>query len=160
MILLSNPKNTMTEPFMIGPSSIHGLGGFARVPLARGMRIVEYLGEKITKAESIRRCQAQNGCIFHLDDEFDLDGAVGGNPARYLNHSCAPNCEAVGEGRRIWVVALRDIVPGEELTFNYGYDWDAYREHPCHCGAADCLGFMVAAEFFPHLRASAGQEIL
>jgi SET domain-containing protein len=145
----------MTESFIIAPSSIHGRGGFARVPLATGARIVEYVGEKIDKTESARRCQAQNHSILGLDEESDLDGGVEWNPARYLNHSCDPNCEAICDQGRIWLVARRDILPGEELTFNYGYDLEAYREHPCHCGAVTCPGFIVAEEFFSHLRANA-----
>jgi hypothetical protein len=144
----------MVNTIQIAPSPIDGLGGFARGPLARGTRVVEYLGEKIGKAESARRCESQNSFIFHLDDQFDLDGNVNWNPARFLNHSCAPNGEAVCEEGRIWIVALRDISPGEEITFNYSYDLENYREHPCHCGAPGCLGYIVAEEFFPHLRAN------
>jgi SET domain-containing protein len=142
----------MNNHLRIGPSPIHGQGLFANTTLRRGRRIIEYLGEKITKAESARRCEQQNWCIFSLDEEFDLDGNFEWNPARYVNHSCAPNGEADGGDGRIWITALRDIQPGEEITFNYGYDWEAYREHPCHCGAAECLGFIVAEEFFDQLR--------
>ena len=73
-------------------------------------------------------------------------------PARFLNHSCAPDCEAELENGRIWIVAKRDIKAGEELTFNYGYDLDDYRNHPCRCGAPDCAGHIVAEEFFDHVR--------
>jgi hypothetical protein len=74
------------------------------------------------------------------------------NPARFLNHSCAPNCEAQFADGRIWLVAIRDIRAGEELTFNYGYDLTDYREHPCRCGAVSCVGYIVAEEFFEHVR--------
>jgi len=142
----------MSDVIRIGPSPIHGQGVFARTAVQRGAHVLEYMGEKITKAESARRCELQNWYIFSLDEEFDLDGDFAWNPARCVNHSCAPNCEAEYEGGRIWITALRDIRPGEEITFNYGYDWEAYREHPCHCGAKECLGFIVAEEFFPQLR--------
>ena len=135
-----------------GPSPIHGTGGFAKADLARGTRVVEYVGEKIRKAESLRRCELENWFIFALDDAFDLDGDVDWNPARFLNHCCAPNCEAELIDGRIWIVALRDIPAGEEITFNYGYDVAEYREHPCHCGAAGCVGYIVAEEFFDHVR--------
>jgi hypothetical protein len=134
------------------PSPIHGLGGFANRPLARGTRVVEYIGEKITKAESLRRCEAGNCFIFALDDEFDLDGNLEENPARRLNHSCAPNCEAECSGGRIWITARRDIAAGEEITFNYGYTLEEYREHPCRCGAPDCVGYILAGEFFDHVK--------
>jgi SET domain-containing protein len=132
-------------------SLIHGTGGFAARTIPRGTRVIEYVGEKITKAESLQRCEANNEYIFTLDEESDLDGSVPWNPARFINHSCTPNCEAVLEAGHIWVIALRDIAPGEELSFNYGYDLTDYREHPCSCGTAKCVGFMVAEEFFSHL---------
>jgi SET domain-containing protein len=142
----------MNDHIRIGPSPIHCQGVFAKTILRRGARIIEYLGEKITKAESSRRCEQQNWRIFSLDGEFDLDGDFEWNPARLINHSCAPNCEAECEEGRIWITALRDIQPGEEITFNYSYDWESYKEHPCHCGAPGCVGFIVAEEFFAQLR--------
>ena len=134
------------------PSAIHGIGGYAREPLAAGARIIEYVGERIDKRESLRRCEANNPYLFALDDRHDLDGNVSWNPARFLNHSCAPNCEAALEEGRIWIVALRPIAAGEELTFNYGYDLEDYRDHPCRCGSPECVGFIVAEAFFDHVR--------
>jgi len=135
-----------------GNSAIHGTGGYARRDITSGTRVIEYVGEKITKAESLRRCEQDNQYIFTLDDEFDLDGNVPWNPARFINHSCAPNCEAELDEGRVWVLALRDIKAGEELTFNYGYDLEDYREHPCRCGVPECVGYIVAEEFFEHVR--------
>ncbi len=121
-----------------------------------GACVLEYVGEIINKAESLRRCEANNEYIFSLDDECDVDGNVPWNPARLINHSCAPNCEAVlGEGR-IWIVATRDIAAGEELTFNYGFDLEDYRNYPCACGAPNCVGYIVAEEFFEHVRKQQG----
>ncbi len=134
------------------PSNIDRLGGFARVDIPVGTQVIEYIGEKISKAESQLRCEANNEYIFTLDDDYDLDGNVPWNPARLLNHSCAPNCEAELDEGRVWIVALRDIRAGEELTFNYGYDLENYREHPCRCGTANCVGYIVAEEFFDHVR--------
>jgi len=134
------------------PSAIHGVGGFAKADFAAGTRVIEYVGEKITKAESLRRCESANEYIFSLDDESDLDGNVPWNPARFLNHSCDPNCEAEPDGGRIWIVARRGIRAAAEITFNYGYDLDDYREHPCRCGAADCTGYILAEEYFEHVR--------
>lgn len=130
----------------IGPSAIEGTGGCARVAIGRGTRVIEYQGERISKAESLVRCEANNPYIFCLDETTDLDGSVEWNPARFLNHSCAPNCEAQMINGRIWIVALRDIAAGEEITFDYGYDWEDYKEHPCHCGAPGCFGYIVSAE--------------
>ena len=133
-------------------SPIHGLGGFARLPIPKATRIIEYVGERIDKQESLRRCEADNPYIFALDAQWDLDGSIASNPARFLNHSCAPNCEAEWDGECIWIVALRNIASGEEITFNYGFDLESYHEYPCHCGSPDCVGFIVAEEFFPRLR--------
>lgn len=136
----------------IRQSSIHGSGAFAVRAISSGTRIVEYVGRRITKAESLLRCEQGNAFIFHLDDQYDLDGSVPWNPARFLNHSCAPNCEVVMEDGRLFVVATRAIAAGAELTFDYGHDLQDYQEHPCHCGAACCVGFIVAGEFQEHLR--------
>jgi SET domain-containing protein len=135
------------------PSAIHGTGAFASAAVPAGTRLIEYVGERITKAESLRRCELNNQCIFSIDETHDLDGSVDWNPARFINHSCAPNCEAVLEEGRIWLIALRPIAAGEEITFNYGYDLESFREHPCRCGAEQCVGFIVAEEFFDHVRA-------
>jgi hypothetical protein len=146
------PAVAGTELLCFRPSPIHGLGAFAAVDIARGTLVIEYAGQKITKRESVARCEQNNGCIFSLDDEFDLDGAVGWNPARFINHGCSPNCDAELIAGHIWIVARRDIRAGEEITFNYGYDYTDYREHPCHCGSPECVGYMVADEFFEQLR--------
>ena len=136
----------------IGPSAIQGQGGFSTRFIPKGARIIEYLGERITKAESLRRCEGQNWFIFGLDEQFDLDGNVAWNPARFLNHSCVPNSEAICEEGQVWIVALRDIEAGEEITFNYGYDLIDYEEHPCQCGQKECVGFIVAEELFSQIK--------
>ena len=142
----------MTGLVITKNSAIHGLGCFAGHAIPAGARVIEYVGEKIDKAESLRRCEAGNEYIFALDETHDLDGLVGHNIARFINHSCAPNCEAGPAGEKIWIIALRDIAPGEELTFNYGYDLIDYREHPCHCGSAGCAGYIVAVEYVEDIR--------
>ncbi len=124
------------------------MGGFALRKIRKGAPIIEYVGEKVTKEEGTARCTADNPFIFCLDDEVDVDGDVTWNPARYLNHSCAPNAEAEIFDDQIWIMARRDIQEGEEITFNYSYDLENYEEHPCKCGAASCVGYMVAEEFF------------
>jgi SET domain-containing protein len=141
----------MPELFYIATSAIQGRGGFAGTDLPRGARVAEYLGRKITKIESLALCEENNPYIFALDEEFDLDGNVEWNPARFINHSCDPNCEAENIEGRIWIIARRAVKAGEEITFNYGYDLEEYRDYPCKCGAASCLGYMVAEEFFPDL---------
>jgi uncharacterized protein len=132
-------------------SPIHGTGGFARVDIPNGTNVVEYVGRKIDKVESLRQCELENPFIFTLDDQYDLDGNVDWNPARLLNHSCSPNCEALDDEGRIWIVACRDIKAGEEITFNYNYDLVDYKDNPCRCSSPNCVGYIVAEEFFPTL---------
>jgi SET domain-containing protein len=137
----------------LGRSGVHGHGLFARDLIPQGERVIEYVGERITKAEAVRRedrrlarlAAGGDGCVyvFELNQRHDLDGDVTWNPARRINHSCAPNCEAQRGRGRIWIVARRDIAPGEELTYDYGFDFAEWREHPCRCGAAQCAGYIV-----------------
>jgi hypothetical protein len=141
-----------TEWIRFGRSPIHGFGGFARRDIPKGVRVIEYVGQKIDKQESLRRCEENNEYIFTLNEQVDLNGNVGWNPARFLNHSCAPNCEAEMEDGRIWIVATRDIRAGEEVTFNYGFDLEDYRAYRCRCSSPGCVGFIVAEEFFEHVR--------
>ena len=141
-----------TEWLVFKESQIHGLGGFAKMDIPRGARVIEYLGEKISKQESVRRCEASNQYIFALNEQEDLDGNVEWNPARFINHSCAPNCEVEWDGSHIWIVTKREISADEEITFNYGYDLVDYREYPCACGSANCVGYIVAEQFFERVR--------
>lgn len=155
------PKASSTRYWTVRSSSIHNRGIFARKDIPKDAPIIEYFGEKITKAESQRRGDALHAksvktggaavYIFTLNKRYDLDGAKGRNPARYINHSCAPNCEAyIGRGR-IWIHALRDIPEGEELTYNYGFDVDTWEDHPCRCGSERCVGYIVAEDQWPKL---------
>ena len=133
-------------------SAIHGRGLYATADIAAGAAIIQYLGEKITKAESNRRAleweerarKSGDGLVynFELDDEWDLDGLVGDNPARYINHSCDGNCEAINDDNEIWITARRAIKKGEELLYDYGYDMEHFLDHPCKCGSDNCIGYI------------------
>ena len=137
----------------LGRSGLHGFGLFARDFIPQDTRIIEYVGERITKAEAQRRedrrlarlAAGWDGCVyvFELNQRTDLDGQVPWNPARRINHSCTPNCESQQGRGRIWIVARRDIAPGEELTYDYGFPYSEWRDHPCRCGAEECVGFIV-----------------
>jgi uncharacterized protein len=143
----------LTHPLVeFRPSTIHGLGGFATTLIPAGSRVIEYVGERITKEQSLERCAGDNAFIFCLDETWDLDGSVDWNPARLMNHCCEPNCDAENIEGRIWIVARRAIQPGEEITYNYNYDLEDYREHPCRCGSPQCVGYIVAEELFESLR--------
>jgi SET domain-containing protein len=134
-------------------SKIHGRGLYATADLDKDTDIIQYVGEKITKKESTRRAleweekarESGEGLvyIFELDGKYDIDGRLGDNPARYMNHSCDGNCEAINYDGEIWIVARRDIKKGEELVYDYGYDMEHFLDHPCKCGSDNCIGYIV-----------------
>jgi uncharacterized protein len=116
-------------------SKIQGWGVFATQPIAKNKRIVDYAGEKISSRESVRRerryLQQRRIWCFKLNGRFVRDAAVGGNIARYINHSCAPNCYTQVIGDTIWIRASRNIRRGEELTYDYRTDGES--RIPCRC---------------------------
>lgn len=148
---------------VVKKSGVHGKGVYAKCDIPKDTRIIEYVGEKVTKAESDRRAKkalekhAKDGngsiYIYTLNKRYDIDGYVTGNPARYVNHSCEPNCRSDVIRGRIWIIALRDIKKGEELNFDYEYevrqDW---QDHPCYCGDKKCFGYIVARYYRPILK--------
>jgi SET domain-containing protein len=143
-------------------SPIHGMGVFASRRIRKGTRIIEYIGERIDKEESNRRglalfeeSQKTGGAsvyIFDLNDKWDLDGNKPYNDARLINHSCEPNSEMVNEDDRLFLFALRDILPGEEITFDYGYDIEHFLDHPCRCGTDSCVGYIVSRSQWKQLK--------
>jgi SET domain-containing protein len=132
----------------VGKSRIDGQGLFAAIDIKKGTRIIRYIGEKIPKAESDRRLVQGNVYIFDLNDRYSIDGKTLKNTARYINHSCDPNCEVEMINHTIWIVALRDIQEGEELSYNYGYDAEHYENNPCNCGAKSCCGYILARQYW------------
>lgn len=143
-----------SQPYWeVRESGIHNRGLFALRDIPQGEQIIEYFGERISKEESRKRSLAwdrkarRKGAglvyIFELNDEEDLDGNIEDNPAKFANHRCEPNCEAINYDDHIWLVACRDIQAGEELTFDYGYAIDSFLDHPCRCGAPSCIGYIV-----------------
>lgn len=155
------PKASPKRFWTVKRSSIHNRGIFAKHDIPNDSPIIEYIGEKITKAESTRRGDAlmekskkTGGAavyVFTLNKRYDIDGGKGRNPARYINHSCAPNCEAYIIRGRIWIYSLREIKAGEELTYNYGFDADTWDDHPCRCGSERCIGYIVEEKQWPKL---------
>ena len=134
----------------IGKSHIAGKGLFAGQAITKDTIISRYIGTKISKEQSARALAHGNAYICYLNDRYDIDGATLQNPARYINHSCDPNCALQTTARAIWVVALRDIPAGEELThqYNYEYDPERYTDFPCCCGANNCVGYIVDARYW------------
>jgi len=124
-----------TEKFSIRRSRA-GLGLFANSLIKKGTRVIEYTGELISEEEANKR---GGKYLFALNGKRTVDGRARENIARYINHSCKPNCyaEINNAETRIFIFAKRSIEPGEELTYNYGKDhFDAYiRPHGCKCDA-------------------------
>jgi uncharacterized protein len=136
-------------------SGIHGKGVFALAPITEGERILEYTGSLITwkqakKLPPHNPDDPNHTFYFHIDDKHVIDGLDGGNAAKWINHACGPNCEADEEGARVFIKALRDIAPGEELNYDYGLILDGRhtkkvkKEFACRCGTPECRGTMLA----------------
>ncbi len=136
-------------------SGVHGKGVYAIRHLHQGDTVLEYRGEIITWQEALDRhphdpSQPNHTFYFHLDDGHVIDGKYQGNSAKWINHSCAPNLEAEQDGNRVFLKALRDIAPGEELFFDYGLVIDSRitpslkKDYACWCGSPDCRGTMLA----------------
>lgn len=153
---MASSSNADDLPFELRTSAIAGTGAFATRSIKKGTRIIEYTGERIPNAEADRRYDEEkmpshHTFLFTLNRQTVVDAAVGGNEARFINHSCAPNCEAVIEdGRRIYIEALKDIPAGEELAYDYQYERmddhtaDDERFYSCRCGAPGCRGTILA----------------
>jgi SET domain-containing protein len=138
--------DTLRIPLRVSTSRIHGQGLFAAIDIKQGTRIIQYTGERITKQEGARRLAQDNVYIFELNDHYDIDGNTPTNTARYINHSCDPNCTVETTARTIWIVAMRDIREGEELTYDYAYEAENYLHNPCNCGAKNCCGYILARQ--------------
>lgn len=130
-------------------SPIHGRGVFAVTAIARGARILEYTGERMSHAKADRlygdlHDGSSHTMLFAATDKVVIDATKRGGPARWINHSCAPNCEANEEEGRVFIDAIRAIRPGQELSYDYNlvleerHTAKQKREHPCHCGARKC----------------------
>jgi uncharacterized protein len=137
-------------------SGVHGKGVFALQDIARGERIIEYVGEVITWKEALRRhphdpSDPDHTFYFHIDDGHVIDAKVGGNAARWINHACNPNCKADETDGRVFIEARRAIRAGEELFYDYGLVIDERmtpklkKQFACRCGSPKCRGTMLAA---------------
>ena len=116
--------------------TITGLGLFATALIPAGKRIIEYTGTRITNEEVARRKTGKY--FFGLDEKYSIDGTPRTNIARYINHSCRPNAEALITGRRVWIWSKRDIKPGEEITYNYGTEYFDDHIKPVGCKCVKC----------------------
>lgn len=142
-------------PFELRQSSIQGRGAFATRRIRKGTRIIEYTGERITQDEADNRyddeaMERHHTFLFTLDEKTVIDAAVDGNEARFINHSCDPNCQALIEDDKIFIYALKDISPEQELCYDYAYergegmDEESEKLYVCRCGAKSCRGTILA----------------
>ena len=127
----------LSHGLAIRKSSINGKGCFATVHFPRGKKLADYTGERITNAEANRRARRRVLRICAIDSRWSLDGSRGGNGTHYINHSCAPNSYMKILYGHIQFYALRDILPGEEITIDYEYTLHSDKKR-CHCGAKSC----------------------
>ena len=150
------PQPTKSPYVEVRASRIHGTGIYAKLAIPEGTRIIKYTGTRVTKREAERiGAREAEGCVylFELNRRFDINGNVRWNTARHINHSCDPNCESINYGDCIWLHAVRDIAPGEELTYDYCFASGDLTDHLCRCGAANCRGYIVREDLVPTLPA-------
>ncbi len=160
----SPPKRQPSPTFSPSPrgrriqvraSGVHGKGVFALRPLAAGETVIEYTGAMLTWKAAQKRhphnpAEPNHTFFFHIDDQHVIDGNDGGNAAKWINHACGPNCEADEQDGRVFIKALRDIEPGEELNYDYGlilegrHTAKVKKEFECRCGTPECRGTMLA----------------
>ncbi len=164
-------KNPVSSPSRSKPSAsgkriqvrrsgVHGKGVFALQDLAEGETLIEYVGEVISWDEAQDRHphdpkDPNHTFYFHVNEDRVIDALHGGNSSRWINHSCDPNCEADEENDRIFIKAIRNILAGEELNYDYGliidepYTKKLKAEYPCWCGSANCRGTLLSPKRRP-----------
>lgn len=151
---MTNSKRTRNSLIKTKNSTIQGRGVFAVRRIRKGQRIVEYVGEIIDTEEESRRyddskMDRHHTFLFKIDENTTIDGTRRGSVARFINHSCDPNCEAVWEERRIFVEAIKNIQPGVELSYDYAFEHEGRLTkkdadfYVCHCGSAKCRGTIL-----------------
>lgn len=140
-------------------SKIHAYGIFAKQNIPKNTNIIEYIGEKISRKEGDRRSEKRlkkylnskitgSVYIFELNKHYDIDGSPNYNKAKYINHSCNPNCEVEITKNRIWIKSIKNIREGDELSYDYGFEFDEddYKDHKCKCGSKKCIGYIISSD--------------
>ena len=143
-------------------SRIHGSGIYATENIDKDTRIIEYIGQKVSKKEGDRRSELRikkylgskekgSVYIFELNKFYDIDGSFLYNKARYINHSCDPNCEVEISKGKIWIKSIKYIKKDSELSYDYGYEFDKddYKDHICRCGVKNCIGYIISSDDIP-----------
>ena len=150
-------KSSRSAPgpmFEVRNSPVHGSGVFALRRIRKGTRIVEYLGDRVSHEVANTRYEDKDPndnhtFLFTVDKRTVIDAGVKGNDARFINHSCDPNCESETEKRRVFIEAIKTIQPGDELNYDYSIcrddddEPDVDKVYGCRCGATTCRGSML-----------------
>jgi len=127
-----------------------GRGLYAAKDIKEGTRIIDYVGKIITIKQTEESEKFNNSkpiYLFNLNNRYDLDGDFSWNTARLINHSCSNNCDYNGVGLKLWIVAIKNIKKGEELTCDYGFGYDEnFKQFRCKCGSKNCCGYILRAE--------------
>jgi len=150
------PWKEHPNPYLeVRESAIQGKGAFAKRNIRKGTRLIEYLGQRISWRTADKRYDDEkmgrhHTFLFTVDDRTCIDAAVNGNDARFLNHSCDGNCEAITDRKRIFIEARKNIKAGEELLYDYQYERTAdhteedEKFYACRCGSPNCRGTILA----------------
>lgn len=166
----SKIANMKSRFFDVRQSGIQGKGAFATSRIRKGQRLIEYTGERISNDEADSRydetaMRRHHTFLFTVTARTVVDGAINGNESIYINHSCDPNCEAVIDGGRIFIEAVRTIQPGEELVYDYQYertgedDDDMEKFYKCLCGAPNCRGSIMKSKPAPRRKKSGKRRV-
>jgi SET domain-containing protein len=161
-------KRARQPMFEVRHSPVHGYGVFALRRIRKGTLIMEYIGERVSHDEADSRYENKDPndnhtFLFTVDSKTVIDGGVGGNDARYINHGCDPNCESSYQDKRIFVEAVKTIQPGEELAYDYQIERDpddppnVDQIFACRCGAEKCRGSMLVARKKPRKKSGKKQ---
>jgi SET domain-containing protein len=150
------PWKEEPNPYLeVRESAIQGKGAFAIRNIRKGTRLIEYLGQRISWRTADKRYDDEkmgrhHTFLFTVDDRTCIDAAVNGNDARFLNHSCDGNCEAITDRKRIFIEARKNIRAGEELLYDYQYERsedhteEDEKFYACRCGSPNCRGTILA----------------
>jgi SET domain-containing protein len=154
---MSRSKQGTRRRYVVRKSAIHGRGVFALTDIEKGARLMEYRGERISHEEADERYAEEHEnsphtMLFAVDDEVVIDATRRGSSARWINHSCTPNCEAIEEEGRIFIETRRPVAAGAELTYDYNLVLEerhtiaVKRAHACFCGTRKCRGTLLGAK--------------
>ena len=151
--------------WIVKKSKVHGSGVFAKTDIKKNVKIIQYIGEKVSKSEGDKRSENRikrylnskktgSVYIFELNSKYDIDGSPLYNKARYINHSCKPNCEVEIKNGKIWIKSIKNIKKDDELSYDYGYDFDPedFMDHLCKCKSKNCVGYIVSKDDWPKLK--------